>query len=271
MRATSIVRTLNVLSLAREESGRLIHLPQQPASPRPAGRPDLHARALRLPGLDPASTPVDLTVRFGESIGITSTESATRSAVLKILAGETEPQGGEVLFGGLAVSGSRLAGRGGIVYVSPQTELFSGTILENLTAFDHGGSLEDVIAVCDLLGIRSAIDRLPSGFDTIVGEGASDPLQSGLAQRIAIARALALRPKLIVLDEPQALLDSQADRALLEGLSRVRGRITMIIGSQRPSYLGLADRVFTLVDGRLVERASGAAQPESDPSGRTKT
>jgi ATP-binding cassette, subfamily C, bacterial LapB len=252
MRATGIVRTLNVLSVARDDAAELLALPQQAERKQPASRPGLVVRGLRLTDWSPDLPGIDIDLHFGEALCITSRDSASCSALLKVLAGETRAAAGSVAFGGAPVEGASLAGRGGVVYVSPRSDLFNGTILENLTAFGYGGTLEDVVAVCELLGIREAIDRLPAGFDTLIGERASENLPSGLAQRIAVARALALRPRLIILDEPQALLDTGADRALIEGLSRVRGRISMIIGSQRPSYLALGDRAYSFNDQRLA-------------------
>ncbi len=257
MRASGIVRSMNLLTLAREEAAKVLALPQQPSTGSglllPA-RPKLSVQGLRFPTSAAVMPPLNLEVPFGETVCITSSDTAAQSALLLKLAGADTGVEGDVMFGGLPVEGLGLAGRRGIAFTSPQTALFDGTILQNLTAFGHGATLEEVVTICDLLGVREEIDRLPAGFDTVVSGQGHGGFPDSLAQLIVIARAIALRPRLIVLDEPQALLDRKADQRLLEGLRRLRGCATMIIGSQRPSYLALADRTFVLEQGQLVLR-----------------
>ena len=168
-----------------------------------------------------------------------------------MLSGLDAPSAGEVCFAGVAIADYRAAHPGAVTFVSPQSELVTGTILENLTMFGHGGSLESALEACDLLGLRPEIDRLPRKLDTMVGDGDADGLSASLTHRIAIARAIALGPRVLLLEEPQSLLDIAADHALVAGLAALRGRMTIIMATSRPSYLDLADQAYAL-DGEKV-------------------
>jgi ATP-binding cassette subfamily C protein LapB len=266
MRASGIVRSMNLLTVARDEANKALSVPQIPAAGAGVNlppRPQLVARGLHLPRSATSAASFDLDIAFGETICVTSSNAADQLALLMKLSGEHVDLDGDVTFGGEPVGGLRLAGRRGIVFTSPQSTLFKGTILQNLTAFGHGATLEEVVAVCDLLGLRESIDRLPAGFETMITDEGNGGISDSLARLIVIARAIALRPRMIVLDEPQAMLDRDADQRFLEGLRKLKGHVTLIIGSQRPSYLALGDRTFVLERGRLQLRTL--------ESGRTPT
>lgn len=188
----------------------------------------------------------------GTVVAFAGRDGARLSAALRTLSGLDAPSDGEVRFAGVAMADYRAAHPGAVTFVSPQSELVTGTILENLTMFGHGGSREAALEACDLLGLRPEIDRLPRKLDTMVGDGDADGLSASLTHRIAIARAIALGPRVLLLDEPQSLLDVSADRALVAGLAALRGRMTVIMATSRPSYLELADQAFALDGGKMV-------------------
>lgn len=188
---------------------------------------------------------------FGATIAFTARDSAVLSRILRAFAGLDAPVAGDIKVSGVPISAYRAAHPGAIALVSPRAVLFAGSILDNLTLFGHGASEEAALAACDVLGLRPEIDRLPRRLETRVGEGMTDGLSASLAHRLCLARAIALSPRVLLLDEPQARLDPVADRALAAGIASLRGRMTVILCTSRPSYLALADRAFTVDCGRF--------------------
>jgi len=188
----------------------------------------------------------------GAMIAFAGRDGARLSAALRTIGGMDTPAEGHVRFAGVAMAAYRAAHPGAIAIVSPQSELVTGTILENLTMFGHGGSEASALAACNVLGLRPEIERLPRKLDTMVGQGDADGVSASLAHRIAIARAIALSPRVLLLDEPQSQLDPVADRMLIAGLAALKGKMTIILSTSRPSYLELADQAFALNGRRLA-------------------
>lgn len=194
----------------------------------------------------------------GAMIAFAGRDGARLSAALRTIGGIDRPAEGRVRFAGVEMADYRAAHPGAVAMVSPHSELVTGTVRENLTMFGHGGPEAAALAACDILGLRPEIDRLPRKLDTMVGDGDADGLSASLAHRLAIARALAMTPRVLLLDEPQSQLDAAADRALIAALGALKGKMTIIIATSRPSYLELADQVFAL-DGRRVTPLSAFA------------
>ena len=136
----------------------------------------------------------------------------------------------------------------------PQSPIFfKGTILDNLTLFGRGPSAQDAYGAVALVGLDRDINRLPRGYASELGEGVAETLPPGLLKRLALARALAVRPDILILEEPQAFLDAVADREQIACLGRIRGLATIIMITSRPSYVAIADRAFECRDRRIVE------------------
>ena len=103
---------------------------------------------------------------------------------------------------------------------------------------------------------------MPQGFDTPIGVGAEDKLPRGTRQRIAIARALVDKPRILLFDEANSFIDGAGDAALLNLLALLKSRVTLIMVTQRPSMLRLADRILEIRDDTLFEHQM---QPEKPP------
>jgi ATP-binding cassette, subfamily C, bacterial LapB len=148
--------------------------------------------------------------------------------------------------------------------VVPQSPIFfKGTILDNLTLFGRGPSAQQAYAAVALVGLDRDIDRLPRGYASELGEGVAETLPPGLLKRLALARALAVQPEILILDEPQAFLDAEADRQQIACLGRIRGLATIVMITVRPSYVAIADRAFECRDRRVIEIRGGDAVTES--------
>ncbi len=257
--AASIVRPVVRIAAAAQRAAALA--PQWAPEDEEPAPPVLRAAS------QPAALGVDAVIErggerlvldapFGVIVAFTAHDGAALSSLLRVLAGLQAPPQGEVLFAGVPVSAYRAAHPGAVALVTPRAVLFAGTILENLTLFGQGANERAALAACDVLGLRPEIDRLPRRLETRVGEGMADGLSASLAHRLCLARAIALSPRILLLEEPQARLDPVADRALMSGLAALRGKMTVIVGTSRPSYLALADQAFTLEAGRFAPMAA---------------
>ena len=139
--------------------------------------------------------------------------------------------------------------------------MFSGTVLENLTMF-RAPMAEDALDIARLMGLDNVITALPRGFDTPIGVGAEDKLPRGTRQRIAIARALVDKPRILLFDEANSFIDGAGDAALLNLLAMLKGRVTLSMVTQRPPMLRLADRILEIRGDTLFEHQM---QPEIPP------
>ncbi len=205
---------------------------------------------------------INLRIEPGSIVGIKGDDGSGKSTFVRILAGQIEPTSGSVMVDGFDLHGAGARALAEwIAYVPQGSAIFRGTILENITMFRTGDAIDEAREAAALIGLEDDIHRLPEGYDTQLSEGVTDELPAGMMQRIAIARALARRPKVLLFDEANRSLDSDGDRLFREGLEKLRGDMTIIIVSQRPSILRVADQVYEFTDGILGAAAEHAAPP----------
>jgi ATP-binding cassette subfamily C protein LapB len=258
--------------VATDTARQVFQLPAAQAAETPvAERPKRPARltfdnvtfahqATREPILSEAS----LDVAPGEIIAISGRDSMGKSTIGRLAAGQLVPQKGQVWIDRIAANMGEARLRGTIAVVNHQNATVRGTVLNNLTMFRDAERLEAAREAARLIGLEKSINRLARGYDTRLGEAASETLPAGLLQRIAIARAIASSPRLLVLDEANTAFDYESDLALADGLRSLQGRITILLITSRPSFASIANRVFTLVDGkfaRLEQAPPEAARP----------
>ena len=204
-------------------------------------------------GKPPVLREASLEVLPGETIAISGKDGSGKSTVGRLAAGQLMPQKGQVWIDRVTASMGEARLRGTIAVVNHQNATVRGTVLNNLTMFRDADRGEAAREAARLIGLEKCIDRLARGYDTRLGEAASETLPAGLLQRIAIARAIASAPRLLILDEANTSFDYAADLALANGLRSLRGRMTIILITSRPSFAAIASRVFTLVDGKFCE------------------
>lgn len=210
--------------------------------------------------LPPIFDDVHVTVQTGETIGITGAGSSGKTTLLYLMMGVFSPTGGRVTIDGHDLADYEPSSiRHQIAYLPQEGELFQGTILENVTMF-RDDKIDAALDISRLLGLDSVVAHMPQGYDTIVGDGAGDKLPKGIKQRIAIARALVDKPRVLLFDEANASMDSAGDATLRNLLERLKGRVTLVLVTPRPSMLNLADRIFDITDAKLVERIPEADQ-----------
>jgi ATP-binding cassette subfamily C protein LapB len=208
---------------------------------------------------DLALEAVDLSIKAGTIIGIKGKDGSGRTTLLKLIQGEIEPASGRVSIGGVSTTGPNfLAVRRCIAYVGAAPVIFSGTIMENLTLFSPE-KREFARKMSQLLGLEATINLLPDGYETVLGRGIGDDLPMSIAQQVNIARALTTRPRVLALDEANMVLDAVAEPALLRALKTLRGHLTVIVVSHRPSLLALCDRVMIVEGGHAAWSAVASA------------
>jgi ATP-binding cassette subfamily C protein LapB len=191
---------------------------------------------------------VDLSIKAGTITGVKGIDGSGRTTLLKLVQGDIEPTSGRVTIGGVSTMEPNFqAIRPCIAYVGAAPVMFSGTIMENLTVFSPE-KRDFARKMSQLLGLDTTINLLPDGYETELGRGIGDDLPMSIAQQVNIVRALTNRPRVLALDEANMVLDAVAEPALIRALETLRGHLTVIVVTHRPSLLALCDRLI-LVEG----------------------
>lgn len=196
---------------------------------------------------------VSFTLKAGDGLGIIGPSASGKSSLARALVGVWPAARGKVRLDGAALDQWVPDALGQHVGYLPQAvELFDGTVGENIARFDEETSPEAIVAAAREAGVHDLVVRLPQGYETPIGEQGNN-LSAGQRQRIALARALYGQPFLVVLDEPNANLDSEGDEALTGALANIRerGGIAIVI-AHRPSALAAVDQVMMMEAGRCV-------------------
>ncbi|MEP1572536.1 peptidase domain-containing ABC transporter [Roseibium album] len=215
-------------------------------------------------GRRPLLSGLDLKINPGEFVGFRDTNGNGKSSLMKLFSGEQSPTRGKVLVGGYDFSGPyKQTLRKSVAYVDSKSAVFNGTILENITMFGAVSDIAHARMAAKLIGLEKEIHLLPKGYDTQIGADLGGKVPASTVQRICIARALAGEPKILILDEANALLDQRAEKALVEALKRLKGSLTVVIVSHRPSMLAIADRQIELQNGQLHELAGDTGTSQS--------
>ena len=193
-------------------------------------------------------------IQPGEMIGVIGASGAGKSTLLRLLVGIWKPTAGTVRLDGADVYSWDRADFGRHVAYQPQdTELFAGTVRNNICRFQVDADDADIVKAAQMAGAHELILRLPKGYDSELGEAGSI-LSSGQRQRVGLARTLYGDPKVVVLDEPNANLDTEGEAALALAITGMRERgVTIVMVSHKPSVLAQADKLMVVRSGR-VER-----------------
>ena len=195
---------------------------------------------------------VSFVLDAGSGLGIIGPTASGKSSLVRTLVGVWRPVRGNVRLDGAALDQwSHDALGEHIGYLPQDVELFAGTVAQNISRFEDNADSNLVIAAGRAAGVHDLIVNLPDGYDTEVGENGA-ALSSGQAQRIGLARALYRDPFLVVLDEPNANLDSEGDEALTTAIAgvRKRGGIVIVV-AHRPSAIAAVDLILVMSKGRL--------------------
>jgi ABC-type multidrug transport system fused ATPase/permease subunit len=208
-------------------------------------------------GYDPARPvlkEIDLHILPGERVAILGPSGAGKSTLLTLVARLYDPDQGRVCVDGHDLRTVTLRSlRSQIAQVQQETFLFNASALDNLCYGRQDAPRDEVEAAARAANAHEFLEKLPRGYDTIVGERGVR-LSGGQKQRLAVARALLAEPRLLLLDEPTSAVEPESEAAIVEALERLmRGRTTLVV-SHRLSLARAADRVVIVADGRIVEQ-----------------
>ncbi|MBN2972794.1 type I secretion system permease/ATPase [Roseomonas aeriglobus] len=245
----------NAVTAGRRVQRALIQAPPRPTKVKlPNTDVDIAVEnAIYIPpgGRRPILKNISLRIAAGEAVGIVGPSGAGKSSLAQMLVCVTDPTQGRVTVGG--VEGKHWTPESLSEHVGylPQTVgLFPGTIRENIARFTKATDEEVVLAACRA-NVHDMILKLPDGYETRVEEGGSG-LSGGQRQRIGLARAMFGSPRLLVLDEPNAHLDSDGEEALAAALATLKSEgSTIVLIAHRLNPIAHVDRVIVLNDGEL--------------------
>ena len=198
---------------------------------------------------------ISFDVKLGETIAFVGPSGSGKTTLVKLLVGLYHPQSGRVLYNdikGTQVDLDKLRER--IGFVTQDTQLFSGTIRENLLFVNPQASDAQCMTVLEKSACQSLLARADKGLDTMIGEGGVK-VSGGEKQRLSIARALLRRPNLLVFDEATSSLDSLTEEEITDTIRdiSVRKDLITILIAHRLSTVMHADRIYVLERGRIVE------------------
>jgi ATP-binding cassette subfamily B protein len=247
-------------------------LAQAPSVPEPVAPKELPAASRDMPGREVVFDDVrfayrtggeilprfDLTLAAGSTVAVVGSTGAGKSTLAKLVARFYDPSSGRVLLDGVDLRDLPVPElRRGVIMVTQESFLFSGTVAENIAIGRPDAGREEIEHAAKAIGAHDFIAALPDGYDTDVRKRGGR-ISAGQRQLVAFARALLADPAVLILDEATSSLDVPGERAVQRAMSTVlRGRTAVVI-AHRLSTVEIADRVLVMEHGRIVEDGTPA-------------
>ncbi|MGE3956032.1 MAG: ABC transporter ATP-binding protein [Vicinamibacterales bacterium] len=257
----------NIINIYREAEVSLknfqdiLDMKKEPRPASPVALPSLERLSFVHVGFQhqsasaPALTDISFEVQRGDTIAFVGPSGAGKTTLVKLLVGLYPPQSGDILYNGHSASTIDLNQlRERIGFVTQDTQLFSGTIRENLLFVNPKATDEECLEVLRKAACHTLLARAQNGLDTIIGEGGVK-VSGGEKQRLSIARALLRRPHLLVFDEATSSLDSLTEEEIGQTIREVGASqdVMTILIAHRLSTIMHADRILVLERGSIVE------------------
>ena len=208
------------------------------------GRPVLRDFSLKIPS--------------GKKVALVGATGSGKTAVVNLLMRFYQPDSGEIAINGQNIGAVSLDSlRRNMAIVLQDTVLFAGTVRHNLTYSNEHATEEQLRSVLAMSRCQEFVQRLPQGLDTVL-TGAGGNLSQGQRQLLAIARAFAADPQILILDEATSNVDTQTERAIQEAMQRIMEHRTSIIIAHRLSTIRDADIIVVMDQGQIAEMGSHA-------------
>lgn len=199
---------------------------------------------------------LNLLIHKGEMVGLIGPSGAGKTTIVDLLLRLFRPDSGRILIDGEDINQINLsAWRKVIGYVSQDIFLLNDTVENNVKFYDSTISEKEVIEACQLANIYDFVKNLPRGLKTVIGERGV-LLSGGQRQRIILARVLARKPKILILDEATSSLDNESEVAIQKAIDDLKGKITVLIIAHRLTTVTAADRLLVLENGKIVEEGN---------------
>ncbi|MBQ9865789.1 MAG: DUF1854 domain-containing protein [Lachnospiraceae bacterium] len=199
---------------------------------------------------------ITLKVKEGELLGIVGRSGAGKSTLVNVISRLYDIQEGSIKIDGVDVKDLALSDlRRNVAMVSQDTYIFMGSVAMNISYGREEAKREDIIRAAKMASAHDFISKMPDGYDTVIGASGKD-LSGGEKQRVSIARAILADPKILILDEATASVDTETEKAIQNSLKLlVKGRTTLSI-AHRLSTLRDADRLIVIEKGRIAEEGT---------------
>ncbi|MEK4628369.1 MAG: ABC transporter transmembrane domain-containing protein [Solibacillus sp.] len=223
----------------------------------PSGDIEFHIDSFTFPGDEkPSLHNVHFELKRGETLGIVGKTGAGKTSILKLILREFEGYDGDIRFGQHSITDyEKLKLREAIGYVPQDHFLFSASIFSNIAFANADATIHEVREAAKLAYIDEDIMGFSDDYKTVVGErGVS--LSGGQKQRISIARALLMKPELLILDDSLSAVDARTEEAILQALKEERKNATTIITSHRLSAIQQAHTIIVVDNGTIIEKGT---------------
>lgn len=199
---------------------------------------------------------ISLKVEAGEMLGIVGRSGMGKSTLVSLISRLYDPDSGQVLIDGHDLKDLTFDSlKGTVAMVSQESYIFMGSVAENIAYAKPGASKEEILAAAAAAGAHGFICKFPDGYDTLIGSGGRQ-LSGGERQRLSLARAILADPKILILDEATAAVDTATERNIQLALDRLSKNRTTISIAHRLSTLKNADKLVVLDGGRAVEQGT---------------
>ncbi len=250
--AVGLERVMAVL----DTDERLPRSPHAHALEHAAGKVEFHSVTFGYDPQRPVLQEVSFRVEPGQLVGLVGPSGSGKSTLVGLIPRFYDPTTGTVAVDGHDIRDFTIRSlRRQIGFVLQDTQLFYAPVWQNISYGRPDATRDEIVAAAKLALAHEFIDKLPQGYDTVVGQG-GQALSGGQRQRIGIARAFVRAPAILILDEPSSGLDTESERLVFEGLSRLlEGKTTFII-AHRLATVRKADMILVMDNGRIVEHGA---------------
>lgn len=195
----------------------------------------------------------NLTIQPNTIVTIYGQSGSGKTTLTKLLMKHISPDQGKIWFGETEIRDiSAESLRQQVMYLSSESQLYAGTILENLTFFKIGPLVDEAIKLSQRLGLDTWVQNQPLAYQTPIFDSLDSSLPSGIKQRIGLIRALLQEPRILILDEANSYLDEPGDQALKAVLQEMKEAMTIIFITHRPSLKKIATESYDLTNGQLL-------------------
>ena len=200
--------------------------------------------------------PLNLDIIKGKTVGFVGRSGSGKSTTVDLLEGLLRPDFGRILLDGESLFDYRMTSyRRKVAYVAQDTFMLNDTVTRNVDLGLEGITREAVKEACRLAYAHEFIERLPRGYDTVLGEQGAR-LSGGEKQRVALARALVVNPEILILDEATSALDNESEKRIQAAVDDLHGHMTIVIIAHRLTTVQHADHIYLFESGHVVEEGT---------------